>query len=240
MRKLFLSIAIALAAVLPVSAADFMETGMPDKTVGIGLRFGINTTGQKTKLGSYSDNVSINNGTGFTVGAVVDLNVRRYFSVQPGIFFENRSFDYTVVRHSSADRTLQNNLGHTRSYSFTIPVLASFRFNLSENVQWNVEVGPYFAFGIGGGDNMDDIITKVPADGTSGIYNHEYYDRDFYGDATWQHRKFDWGSKIGTGIRVKERYSFNIHYMCGFKDLSADKNWTMKNRSWTFSVGYGF
>ena len=56
----------------------------------------------------------------------MNLNIRDFFSMQPGFYFENRSYDYSTIRHDADRRALETNLGHTRRYAFSIPVLASF------------------------------------------------------------------------------------------------------------------
>lgn len=242
MKKIILPLTILLATIAQVAKADdFMDTGVPSKAITAGVRFGITSSGQKMDLDSYSDNVSVNQGAGWTIGGVVDLNIREFFSIQPGFFFENRRYDYTVIRHDNTSQTLENEIGNTRYNMFTIPVLASFRFNLSAHVQWHVDAGPYFGFALGdGSDDVEHIKMSVGPDDASRFYNYEELHRDFYGGDKWQHKSFDWGLKIGTGIRINKHYSFNIYYMNGFKDISADRDWTMKNRSWNFSIGYDF
>ncbi len=241
MKKILLSLLAAMIS-FSAAAADFLDTGASGSPVSFGVRFGLTSASQKTSLSGLSDNVSLNWGMGFTAGAVIDLNVRNYFSVQPGFFFENRSYDYTVVLNDPSNQSLTNYLGHTRSYSFTIPVLASFKFNLSESVKWLAEIGPYFAFGLGGNDEYEFIEMRVAKDdATPSVYNRQKADRDYYGNNDrWQHRSFDWGAKIGTGIKVNDKYSFMIHYMGGLKNLSQNAGWTMKHRSWSFSLGYDF
>lgn len=232
---------MALAAFAPAFASDFLDTGVPDKAISFGVRFGLNSTGQSTSLKGYSDNVSHNRGTGFIIGGVVDLNIRQFFSVQPGFFFENRSYDYTVVRYDQAQQSLQNDLGHTRSNSFTLPVLASFKFQLSHTVRWNVDIGPYFGFGLGGSDDREIIGLKVASNPSEvSKYEHFVVDGDYYGNGQWRHRKFDWGVKIGTGLRLSDHYVFNVYYMGGLKNVSDYGAWSMKSRSWNFSIGYDF
>lgn len=243
MKKKIIALAIGIFAMTSntMLAADFLDTNASGSTITAGLRFGINSSNQKGTLRGYSDNASFNWRTGFTVGGVINLNVRNYFSVQPGFFFENRSFDYTVVRLDNASQLLQNDLGHTRSYSFNIPVLASFHFNLTDGLQWNVEAGPYFQFGIGGNDEIEQIHSQVSAQPNGqGTYIYTKSDRDFYGGGQWQHRKFDWGFKFGTGLRLYHHYVIAVYYLAGCKNSSAIPEWKMRNKSWNFSIGYDF
>ena len=95
MKKTLTGIALLLVAIFTqtatLQASDFIDTGMPDKSIGVGIRFGVNTSNSSGSLKGYSDNTSYSWRTGFNTGVVVDLNVREFFSIQPGLFFENRS-----------------------------------------------------------------------------------------------------------------------------------------------------
>ena len=245
MKKTLTGIALLLVAIFTqtatLQASDFIDTGMPDKSIGVGIRFGVNTSNSSGSLKGYSDNTSYSWRTGFNTGVVVDLNVREFFSIQPGLFFENRSYDYTIVRHESASQSLYNELGHTRSYSFNIPIMASFRFNLTDNLEWLAEAGPYFAFGVGGFDKNHQVYLQVAKDPQqSSKYYENHIERDFYGKDIWNHKKFDWGFKLGTGFRLHKCYLFSIHYFAGCKNVSANPDWTMRNKSWSFALGYDF
>lgn len=243
MKTRLLAVVLSLVAVSGVaaSASDFVDTDLPEKSIGGGLRMGVTTSSINGSMKGYSDNVSYDWGTGFTVGGVVDLNIRNFFTIQPGFFFMNRSHDYTVVVHDRGQQLLQNDLGHTRFYAFDIPVLFSFRFGLADAVQWKCDVGPYFSFGVGGNGNREHIHMQM-AQAVGGM--NEYVDRvseyDYYGDGQWQHRKFDWGFKIGTGFRFYDHFVFDIYYLFGCKDVSAYDGWRMRNKTWTFSLGYDF
>ena len=49
-------------------------------------------------------------------------------------------------------------------------------------------------------------------DAPIGSYDYAKTSRDFYGGEQWQHKSFDWGLKIGTGIRLNKRYSLSLGY----------------------------
>lgn len=244
MKKFILLIAFMLPVLAPnaATAADFVDKNTPNRFLGVGVRLGLTSANVSADIPGFGGNSSFSWKRGFTAGATVDLNFRNYFSIQPGFFFENRSYDYSLIEHNAGDRLLKTELGHTRSYSFTVPVMASFRFNLTGKLQWTVDAGPFFQFGIGEGkDKVEQIAVSAP-ENTPGSYIHTGGKRDYYGDGNWQHRPFDWGLKIGTGIKLFRHYSFNIHYQHGFRNVSATHKtgWEMRNRCWTFAVGYDF
>lgn len=244
MKKVLSAFVLVIVAAVPFQgrAAEFVDRDAPASLLNLGVRLGITSSNVSTDIPGVGDNSEFSWKRGFNAGAVVDLNFRNYFSIQPGFFFENRSYNYLLVEHDPSQNLLKNELGHTRSYSFTVPVLAAFHFNLSDKFRWSVEAGPYFQFGIGDGkDEVEQISVSAP-EGASGSYVHTSGKRDYYGDGNWQHRSFDWGLKIGTGLRFLDHYVFNIHYQRGFRNVSANhnNNWEMHNKCWTFTLGYDF
>lgn len=231
-----------MCCAVSADAAGFMDTGTPTRLISVGARLGITSSNLSTDIPGYADNGNFSWKRGFAAGVVVDLHVRNYFSIQPGFFFENRSYDYTLISHYPEDHALTNQLGHTRRYAFTVPIMAAFHFNLTSNLQWLVEAGPYFAFGTGDGkDEVEQIHISAP-EGASGSYIYNTAKRDYYGDGDWQHRSFDCGLQIGTGIRILDRYVLSVHFQRGLRNVSANhsQNWEMHNKGWTFAIGYDF
>lgn len=242
MKKLFFALSV-LAVATSASAADFADTSAPDNIVEVGLRFGITSSTVGADIPkSVAGDCDFAWKRGFSAGAVVDLNIRDFFSVRPGFFFENRSYDYTTVSHNPDMRALAVNFGRTHRNSFSVPVLASFHFNISNAVRWNVEAGPYFSFGLGSGkDKVKSVAVSAP-EAAAGNYAYIDGKRDYYGDGEWQHRKFDCGFQIGTGVEIKRHYVVNLSYQRGLRNVSAshDNGWSMKNKGWTFAIGYKF
>lgn len=232
-----------LAAAATASATDFADTSAPDRMVDAGVRFGITSSNISADIPLSGYNCSFAWKRGFAAGAVVDLNIRNFFSIEPGFYFENRSYDYIAVCHEPDVKVLSANIGHTRRYAFSVPVLASFHFNISNAVRWNVEAGPYFTFGIGDGkDNVEYTSIGVSTSPGYNSYTSTDGKRDYYGDENWQHRKFDCGVQIGTGVEIMDHYVVNISYQRGLRNVAGahDTGWSMKNKGWNFAIGYKF
>lgn len=231
-----------LATAATASATDFADTSAPDNMVDVGVRFGITSSNLSAGLPLPGYTSSFAWKRGFAAGAVVDLNIRNFFSIQPGFYFENRSYDYISVCHGSEISTLTANIGHTRRYAFAVPVLASFHFNISKAVRWDVEAGPYFTFGIGDGkDDVEYTSVSAPLSGAASYISTDGK-RNYYGDEAWQHRKFDCGVQIGTGVEIMDHYVLNISYQRGLRNVAGahDLGWSMKNKGWNFAIGYKF
>jgi len=163
-------------------------------------------------------------GTGFDAGVVADIAFRDFIAIQPGIFYESRSSSYTYI-WSHADAVRDVVVGHTLNYAFQIPVLASVRFNLSDNVRWSVDFGPTFSFGIGKHDEGRYFLPQE--------YN---FSEGYYKNRN----RFEVGLKIGTGLNVRDHYYVGIHYIAGLRDVFKADGLGGRNKAWTFTLGYDF
>lgn len=213
------------------SAADFISAGTPENLFNIGIRLGVNAS-NRTFSKKHFDRWNVNSwGTGIDAGIVLNLNMRDFFAIQPGFFFESRSGNYAFVEdyvniRNEKDSFVQ--VGHVKTYNFIVPVMASFRFNLADNLKWLVEVGPYLQFKLHASDS--DEIEVLNQDYETGILSTKNPKSNFT----------DFGAKFGTGIMICDHYSFSIHYMAGSSKVWKAPFEGGKNKAWTFTLGYDF
>lgn len=248
-KVVVLSVIALSTCVTAVEADDFMDKGASRSFIEFGVRFGINSSSQKINHKDiYSDiqRAFTEWKTGFEIGAVIDLNIKDYLVLQPGLFFQNKSYDYTVLSANFGSGEMTQMLGHTRFYYFQIPVLVSLRFNLSHDFRWHVDFGPYFAFGLGGDNEMEVFSARIN-EGDGMILRKDYKEK-FFGDGDKQivgMEAFDWGMKLGTAFTFKRHYSLGIHYNHGFRNIAKSninhlKKASAYNREWVVSLGYNF
>jgi len=229
--RIFLAM-IAIATAVNVSAQKFLSAEPAEEIFNLGVRIGVNTS-NRTFGKQYFNEWNKNSwGTGFEAGIIVNLNMRDYFALQPGFFFQSRSGNYSYAHNyfdESGDTQTLIQLGHYNTYSFIIPVIASFRFNVSNAVRWVVEAGPYIQFKIHSNDNDKITVLDPQASITSPAY------------ATYaKSSNFDMGLKIGTGFVFKHRYSAYIHYLAGGQKAWQSPHSGGHNKAWSFTVGYDF
>lgn len=231
MKKLILSIALAASAVLPGAAKDFFSSATPETIFDLGVRVGFNTS-NRTISNSVASLWNMNAwGTGFDAGVVCDINFKDFISVQPGFFYESRSgsFAYQSTAYNAAgDSYVKTQLGKGRMYLFTIPIVGSLHFNLSDEVRWNVDLGPYFQFKLK--STFDHKFSYPEATVVGGL---EYFNNV-------KTAKCDVGIKMGTGITVYEHYSIGVHYLAGLLDAWNPGRLGGRNKEWMFTVGYTF
>jgi len=178
-------------------------------------------------------------GTGFDIGFVADLHIRNYISIQPGIFFQSRSGNFTYASTYWLPVTDENGnvtekkqelmqYGHNRNYNLVIPIIASGHFNIGDKVKWNVDFGPYISFRIGNNGRPDIYELKYGNDGPV-LHSSEA------GSNT-----VDFGFKMGTGFTFLNHYYFGVHYMAGATDVWKNTGMGGRNKAWTFTAGYDF
>lgn len=236
-RTILIGATMTLTA-LGAAASDFFSTEKSDDLFTFGARIGVNTTnrtlGDKAFPNCYHHESW---GTGFDLGAIVNLNFRNYLSIQPGFFFESRSGSYTLMGTGVGSGVTDNpseiaQTGNRRSYNFTIPVLAVIGFNVTDDLRWNVEAGPYVSFVLDSSLKNKRFVVNGTAD-TPLFMQHA--------------AGVDFGFKMGTSIRILDHYYVGAHYMAGclkaWEDRKVDnitKEFGGVTKGWVFSIGYDF
>ena len=219
--KLILPV-ILLTVSLSSYATNFFDTSKPETPFGLGVRLGLNASNQTRSDHNLTSNLD-GWGTGFNAGAIFDLNIRNYISIQPGFFFESRSNNYTYIYNADINSNHKIEYGHTRHFSFKIPIVASFRLNPADNVSLHLDLGTYFSYGFAGSDN-GTVIDKY-------TYEDGYFDN---------RNNFDFGFKMGMGLKFMKHYYAGIHYEAGVLDVWKDKALCGRHKAWTFTIGYDF
>lgn len=233
MKKFILAAACAALVGSSASASNFFNTSSPENLMTLGARFGINTSNRNVNKDVF--NVWNTNawGTGIDAGFVADIYFRDWFSIQPGFFYESRSGKYNYINVDSYDtdgnRLLYTQFGRDRSYNFTVPIMACAHFNVSDDIRWNVEAGPYLQFVLKNSVN-GEFVTPVQSSPENLPLGYQPVDGS----------KFDFGLKMGTSLKILDHYLVGIHYEAGMLKPWTDASLGGRRKAWVFSVGYDF
>lgn len=241
--KKILSIALALAALAQSAAADFFSTEDSPELFTFGVKIGVNTS-NRTLTGSLPGGYRhMSWGTGFDLGVTADINIKNYLSIRPEVFYQSRSGDYTFITPhmpiviGDNDPTAPyyiTQAGHRRSYNLTIPVLASLHFNVTDDLRWNVDFGPYIAFTLGSKLKNEEVLSTDPVYADAPTFSQKPSPADF-------------GVKFGTGFTLLSRYTLGIHYQAGMVKAWKDRRYDVyrevfggRTKAWVFTIGYNF
>ncbi|MDE7407727.1 MAG: PorT family protein, partial [Muribaculaceae bacterium] len=209
-------LAIIAAVIMYVSVASaqlMIDTSDAKKAFGFGVRFGLTTSNlssNQADLTPILHSTDVDWRTGFTCGVTMDIMLRNFFSLQPGLFFESRNCSFQHIEDGE-NGYFNIQKGDQSSSYFKIPIIASFRFLLDKQVEWQIDFGPYFSFGLGGSEHYHYINPAHPN------YGYEFK-RDYFGDKGFV-RDYDWGFKMGTGLCVMDRYYVGVHYEAGCRNV---------------------
>lgn len=217
MKKLLLVFTCAVSALTmsaqraSSSSSSFFSTEKADGGVQFGIRAGLNLANISFKEDGYS--YSPKSNTTFHVGVIADIPLMQSLYVQTGLFLQNKG----AKEEGEGYKTTL-----TPMY-LQIPVLASYRYDFSDALQLQVNVGPYFAYGIGG-------KWKEEEDGES-------YEVDFFDDGI---KRFDCGLQVGGGLTFAQHYYLGVAYEFGFINIADESDLKVKNNNIMISLGYNF
>lgn len=229
-----------------VNAEDFFSTKESDTFLDFGVRVGVNTSNRTIGKEAYTGYNHEGWGTGFDLGVVADINIRNYLSIQPGIFFESRSNSYTLITNipiNDNSWTMLTQAGNFNSYHFTIPIMGCMHFNITDDLRWDVEAGPYISLRLG--SKLKNKVCNYNPDPSIGNGTAE----DRFADNVFRQKSkgCDFGIKMGTGLTLFKHYSFAVHYLAGcthaWKDLKYENlrySYGGLSKEWTFTLGYNF
>lgn len=167
------------------------------------------------RVGMNFSNMTKAEGTkalpGFNLGVGMDYGFSENWSLQSGLIISSKG--YKIKDYSKA-----------RPIYLDIPILAAYKFNISDNTKFVINAGPYLAFGLGG---------KYKYDEGEDVKIFKDYDKK----KGW--KRFDLGIQYGIGLELNDRYLINLTGQNGFIS-PADGGENPKNMTFSIGVGYRF
>lgn len=153
---------------------------------------------------------------GFHLGVGMDYGFSENWSLQSGLLISSKGYKYKEGEYKET----------TRPIYLDIPILAAYKFYISDNTKFVINAGPYLAFGLGGKNKVDGIDESEKV----------------FGDDGW--KRFDLGIQYGVGLEIGEHYLVNLTGQNGFispydfpDGYDGDKP---KNMTFSIGVGYRF
>lgn len=178
---------------------------------------------------------------GYQFGVGMDYYFNDHWGLQPSLMLISKGYKVSGIRY-----TLDGEVGYGEepqysdyvayaSYKLTenriyleIPVLLTYRFNLSNDLKLAIGGGGYAGYGIGGKRKEDDLVFD---DGKTWKYKTNTF---YSGGGT---DRFDTGIAAGTTFEYKSRYILGITGEWGLKPTVEDYK---KNQTYGLNIGYKF
>ena len=150
---------------------------------------------------------------GYTVGVGLDYQFTDMWYLQSGL-------NITGKGAKAGDLKI-------KTHYLEIPVLAAAKFDVSDNMKFVVNAGPYLAFGMGGKLEEGDASMKV------------FSKEDGMEEALM--KRFDLGLQYGVGLELSDKYLINLTGQYGFIDpFKGDSGESSHNIAFMIGVGYRF
>lgn len=156
---------------------------------------------------------------GFNLGVGMDYGFSENWSLQSGLMISSKGWKYKEEGEKMTYRPIY----------LDIPILAAYKFNISDNTKFVINAGPYLAFGLGGKAKYGDADYKL-------FKEEEGQDAKM--------KRFDLGLQYGIGLEIGDHYLVNLTGQNGFispfdypDGYDGDKP---KNMTFSIGVGYRF
>ncbi len=159
---------------------------------------------------------------GLNVGVMAEKPIFYSLSVKAGLL-------YTM---KGAKGKNNGGFGGTLETTFSpsyleIPVMASYRYQITDDLSGQFDLGPYFAYGLHGKNKKEYSGSGVAKDSNTEEDVFKYI------------KRFDWGVRFGPQVVYKNMYSLSLSYETSLTDIS-DMGGEVGNSNWSINLGYRF
>lgn len=131
--------------------------------------------------------------SGTNAGIIADFRVTDSWNIRPGVYFTMKGFD----EKSASDIDYKARLNYLE-----VPLLAVYKKAIGSKCALELQVGPYFSYGISGKSDQ----TKMT------------YDRYSYYKTFDMFKRFDWGANVGIGFDI-DKFYIGAAYDFGFVSI---------------------
>lgn len=220
MKRLLIGAICALAGISAYAESTFWDSTKSTEGISLSADLGMNVA-SLTKQNLWGSKVGLN------VGIMAEKPVLNSLSVKAGLFYTMKG-----AKNGGRDTGFGATLRSTLDPGYLeIPVMASYRYQLNEQIRLQFDFGPYFAFGLHGED-----VKKVSG-GASSPTKTVY---KLFG-SKGQMNRFDLGLRFGPEVVFNNKLRAGIAYEIGLTNaMSEECNSGIKNSNFMINVGYTF
>ena len=228
---------LKIATFIAIFVAGF-TTMVSAQEVSFGIRAGVNfqNINGKDADGDKLENKLI---PGFNAGLTVDIPVAPDFYVQPGLLFTTKGAQVGEVNGDIIDGTAKLHLSYIE-----LPINFLFKPALGSGYML-LGFGPYLAYGVGGGFNVDANIGDF---NYNGDWDVEFTNEVDYGNDPvdkYYVKPFDAGANFIIGYETGMGLSAQLNAQLGLLEMLPDNkaietDATQRNTGFGISLGYKF
>jgi hypothetical protein len=163
---------------------------------------------------------------GYQVGVGMDYYFNDHWGIQPSLMliskgYKSKGNNYSVYFHNIEQKSYE--LTDNKVY-VELPLLLTYRFNVSEKFKLILSGGGYISYGVAGKFRYSETLL----DGTSRKINVDSFSTGV--------EKFDTGLAANATLEYKDKYSIGLSSDFGLRSTQAH----FKNRTYGLTFGYRF
>ena len=267
-------VAVAAITALSISAQsfeDFFSTEKSTEKVTIGVRVGLNVNGMKNNI--HNNDVSkifgdrpyvldVHNKAGINFGVNVDIPILKNLWINTGVYYNSTGAKFNFKQDNSKvveGVFLDDYTANVTMHNIRVPVQASYRYNINNQYQLQVNLGPYFSYGIGGkayihndvkkekigtldltGNPQFNYITPMDDNDGTSMLDPSQIERDEVkilgvtniNDKNSDYVKpFDMGIAFGAGVTFNKKYYAGFNYDGGLINVNGKRTRAFNHNS---------
>lgn len=186
------------------------------------------------KGGASLSDQSVNNGgtrlkgaylVGFHAGMLFNFDATDEFTIQPGLFYSNKGYQYNQALSIGTRTDPQPVMGRVQINYMEAPLNATYKLEITRTTNVYFGGGGYVGYALSGTYVMQgqktDIAFEKAIDG-------------------FQFKNPDYGVDGIIGSQISEHILLEANYSLGLNNLSLYQGTTIHNRSMGLSIGYLF
>lgn len=202
MKRLLIGVLCALISTCAFAESTFWDSTKSTEGFSLSAGLGMNVA-SLTKQNLWGSKVGLN------VGIMAEKPVLNSLSVKAGLFYTMKG-----AKNGGRDTGFGATLRSTLDPGYLeIPVMASYRYQLNEQIRLQFDFGPYFAFGLHGED-----VKKVSG-GASSPTKTVY---KLFG-SKGQMNRFDLGLRFGPEVVFNNKLRAGIAYEIGLTNAMSEE-----------------
>ena len=173
--KKFMFLAVAAITALSLSAQsfeDFFSSEKSSEKITFGFRVGLNINGMRNNI--HNNDVSkifsdlpyildVHKKAGLNFGVSVDIPIVKSLWINTGVYYNSTGAKFSFKQDNSKvveGTYLDDYSANITMHNVRVPVQASYRYNINNHYQLQVNLGPYFAYGFGGKAYIHNDVKK--------------------------------------------------------------------------------
>lgn len=162
-------------------------------------------------------------GISYRVGAGLSIPLRGKLSIDPGLYLT--MYNRTSSGESRKDGVSTKHERAIHGQFLQMPVRLGINNETANGNLWQILVGPYFAYGIGGNTKLTEICG-----GTKSIRNVASFPESYSS-------RFDWGFDVEFQYYIRKHYQIGLYLQTGCKKIYTPENVAEAIFSEIFIVG---